>query len=355
MDPQPVTRGLPSDIAQSLIVARYELLKYLRSRRFLIGLVIVTLGIAPTYILPPALGSPYTGTAANEPLPLWTFPPGLVLANLSHRGVDAPSLVLALNGTPLPSAGAWQFNATFNAVVFYPGLLQGNLSQYAVTASYDWATDPVEFAGSFLQFLQFLLVITVTFFAADAIVSEFSNRTGFLLFPNPARRSALLGGKFLASLGLTLLLVGLYYALIAGLSWATLGGVASRLGLSFVFALWWSAGAVAVAFLLSSVLRGVTEASVLTFFLFLMILPIIDVVGEAVGIEFWWSLTFTLPVATNILEVPYPGDQVIDAGPGFQLTLFSPDPGVSSLVVGLYLAGALLVAYLLFRRRQMLG
>lgn len=355
MDPQPVHRALPSDMEQLVTVARYELVKYLRSRRLLISLILVGFVVGLIYALPLALGSSYSGTASQESLSLLSPAPGMILAALNHSVADPETLAIAVNGTPLPSEGAWQFNVSASTVLFNPLLFPGNLSQYSVRASYEWAMDPTDFASQLLQFMGFLVIIAVTFFAADAIVSEFQGKTGFLLFPNPVRRGALLGGKFLASFALTGLLIALYYLLTLALSWVTLGDVAPRLGLSLAFSVWYAAAAVAVAFLLSSLLRGVTEASVLTFFMFLLILPIIDSVGQFAGIEFWWSLTHAGGVANNILEVPYPEDQEIEAGPGFRMRIFSPDPALSTLVVGLYAGLGLLVAYLLFRRRQMLG
>ncbi|MCU0860093.1 MAG: hypothetical protein MUE55_05870 [Thermoplasmata archaeon] len=62
MEEKTAHHGIPSDMAQVPIVWRYELLKYLRSKRIVAAVAIVLLIMALIYVIPPALGHPYKGT-----------------------------------------------------------------------------------------------------------------------------------------------------------------------------------------------------------------------------------------------------------------------------------------------------
>ena len=86
--------SIPSDFRQFLLVVRYEILKYLRSKRLIAMLIILALIIGLILGVPPALG-------------------------------------------------------------------------------HDYPSDALDFAGMFVGFVSILIILCVTFFGADAIVSEF--------------------------------------------------------------------------------------------------------------------------------------------------------------------------------------
>src|SRR4030065_1097822 len=91
-------RKAPSDPIQIPIVWSYELLKYLRSWRLLASIAIVVAILALIYILPPALGRPYSGT--DENVVIWVedfseinmsmpgFTPPQSFGTINRRGVD---------------------------------------------------------------------------------------------------------------------------------------------------------------------------------------------------------------------------------------------------------------------------
>ena len=81
--------------------------------------------------------------------------------------------------------------------------------------------DAAKFIGNYAGFVSIMIVIGVTLFAGDAIVSEFQGRTGYLLFPNPVKKSSLYAGKFLASVGIMSLVIVAYYlvAIVIGLAY----------------------------------------------------------------------------------------------------------------------------------------
>ncbi len=170
---------LPSDVDQVMVVAKYDVLKYLRSKRLLGIIAIEVLVLVLITAIPPLLGNAYP-------------------------------------------------------------------------------TDVNTLVGRYVNFTDLLVIIGATLFAGDAIVSEFQGRTGYLLFPNPVKRSVLLAGKFIASLGAMFLVLIVYYgaALVLGLA---ITGSFSTLGLeSLLLAMLYSISALAVGYLISSVMKGST-------------------------------------------------------------------------------------------------
>ena len=73
--------------------------------------------------------------------------------------------------------------------------------------------DPTDFITRVLSFLSVLSILSATFFGADAIVSEYESKTGYFLFPNPIRKTAIFLGKFIASVLVSVGAIGLYYVI----------------------------------------------------------------------------------------------------------------------------------------------
>jgi ABC-2 type transport system permease protein len=266
----------PSDVNQVGVVVKYEVLKYLRSKRLLGLIIIEALVLLLITVLPPLLGN-------------------------------------------------------------------------------DYATNADAFINGYMSYVTILIVIGATLFAGDAIVSEFQGRTGYLLFPKPVKRSVLLAGKFIASAGAMFLVLMAYYLVALLLGLAITGGF-STLGVeSLLLAMLYSLAALAVGYLISSVMKGATGALILTFALFLFILTILMGVLTVGGVEPWFLVNFAGGVVGYITQVPYPTSGVGDPGVGPQLSMnqYIPDIGVSVAVMLTYLVVSLVLAYFFFKRREM--
>ncbi len=272
-----VHRHTPSDAAQIPIVWRYELLKYLRSKRLLASIAIAAVVVGLIYAIPILTGDGY-----------------------------------------------------------------GN-------------STPEQFSVNFVQFASILVVICATFFGADSIVGEFQSRTGYLVFPTPMKREVLFAGKFMASMTSGIIVMALFYLGVGGLSLATVGGVDADFLTSFGFALEYLLAAMAVAYFISSIMKGSTGATVLTFFLFIMILPIIDGISMFSGVKVEGSLTFAGGAVVDILMDPYPVDVKQDIGQDMSFYNFYPDPGIAALVMVIYAAVAMILSMVLFKRKQLMG
>jgi len=223
-----------------------------------------------------------------------------------------------------------------------------------------YPSDVRTFPSTFLSFVSILIVLSVTFFGSDAIVSEFQQRTGYALFPSPIRRRIILLGKYVASALSSLLVVSVYYAIIIVSAQAIYGTLLDELVLSYYLAVVYMLSILAFAFLLSSIMKGTTGSAVLTFFLFQMILPIIDVVLNSADIDPWFSITNAGSIISSILTMPRamggPGRgplQPTGAAVGIPYPLYIPEVLSSLIVMINYFAITLLAAIYVFERREL--
>ncbi len=169
-----------------------------------------------------------------------------------------------------------------------------------------YPTDANVFINRYANFTALLVVICATLFAGDAIVSEFQGRTGYLLFPNPVKRWVLLAGKFIASVGATFLVLIIYYGatLIIG---TAITGSFSTLGVeSLLLALLYSVATLAVAYLISSVMKGSTGSLIFTFALFVFIFNIVSEILTISNVDPWFMLNFADAAILDITVSPYP-------------------------------------------------
>lgn len=355
---------VPTDFEQMSVVWRYELLKYLRSWRLMASFAIVVAVMALMYLLPPMLGEGYSGTDTR--VDVWVVPAsgvpdgpytvyGVGLINRSQ--IDVDSLVVYRDGAEYPFAdGASWFlsEVSYGSASVYTIMFLEDISGSEITATYEWYISPESFETLFLNFASFLIIICATFFGADAIVGEFQNRTGYLVFPNPMKRSTLFLGKFAASLTAGMMVLVVFYLVLAGLSLFSARGIDDDFLMSFVYSVEFLVAAMAVAYLVSAVLKGSTGATVLTFFLFIMILPIVDSVSMFAGVKIEGSVTFSAGALIYVLTDPYPVDESQDFGV-FTMNMFYPDPVLAHAVMLGYAAVALVLGIYLFNRKQLAG
>ena len=359
---------VPSDLKQIPIVWRYELLKYLRSKRLIASMAIAVVVLALLYALPPLLGQSYSGTDSDVTLvlqPAGNFTDGsggpvslTAAATIDRSQIDLDTLVIYMDGVEYPASSGvnWFISKlTLEGQSTYVVFFTQDVSGHIMTATYDWYTSPASFETTFLNFAGILVVICATFFGADALVSEFQNRTGYLIFPNPVRREVLFFGKFAASMTAGILVMTLFYGALAGLSAYTARGIDDDYILSYAIALEYLMAVMAVAYLISTLLKGTTGATVLTFFLFVMILPIVDGISLVAGTKIDASVTFASDALIYILMDPYPTDWSQEFPGGFTISNFYPDPSTAAVVMLAYAVIAVLISLVLFKRKQLVG
>jgi ABC-2 type transport system permease protein len=220
----------------------------------------------------------------------------------------------------------------------------------------DYPSDPLDFAGRFVGFVSIIVILCITFFGADAIVSEFQHKTGYILFPNPLKKSVILFGKFFASFLSSMLMLLIFYGIVMVSTAAVTGSLPGEIGLSFLFCVMFLGSALSVTYLLSSIMKGTTGATVLTFFLFFLILPIIESVFTFAAVKPWASITFTSGIILYILQVPYPTDIVEEmtfGGETIEIHQFYPEVVLSLFVMLIYMLIAFIFTYFIFLRKEM--
>src|SRR5674536_152152 len=161
----------------------------------------------------------------------------------------------------------------------------------------DYSKDPKEFTVNMLSFLSILAILSATFFGADAIVSEYESKTGYFLFPNPIRKTAIFLGKFIASVLVSVGAIGLYYVFAVISVRIIDGSIPANTGLSFAYSLVYLFAILAIAYLFSAIMRSSVYSLVLTFFTFFLILPIVDAVGSIAKFKPWFSITFASEIS----------------------------------------------------------
>lgn len=221
----------------------------------------------------------------------------------------------------------------------------------------DYPDDALSFASLNLGFITLLIIISGAIFAGDAITSEFEKKTGLLLFPSPQRGSTIFVGKYIAAVLATFFVVTLYY-LITALEIVQIyggGSLTEAVGKSYLLALIYSAAVVSIIYFLSAVLKRSITASILGFFLLMMIIPIVTSVISMVDVDPWWSVTHSAGLITDVLGVGSDGGFGPGGGPGEEGfgTGFSPDFYVGTAVMVAYAIIFFTAAVIFATRRRM--
>lgn len=207
-----------------------------------------------------------------------------------------------------------------------------------------------------LGFISILLVITGAFFGTSALNSEFQEKTGYILFPNPVTRTSIWFGKFIASAIIGAFVIAIYYSVVTVATLIKYQNVPQEIVQSAIFAFVFVIMIMSISFLISSVLRGSTGAAVLIFFLFILILPILDgFLVNLAEIKPVYSPSFSAKIIQNVLVVPYPSDLEqgdVPRGPFDQFRFVAyVDDSLSVLIS--YSIIASIVSILLFKRKEM--
>jgi ABC-2 type transport system permease protein len=161
------------------------------------------------------------------------------------------------------------------------------------------------------------VILTGIFFGADAISTEFQNKTGYYLLPNPVRRSSIFIGKWIASFLASAIAIGVYAAITIADGAIYFGSsIPYQFGESFVFALFYIFPILGVSFFLSSVFKNnsysILVTAILLLFGFTYITPLITALSNS---EPWYVLTYGAGIIAHVLSSSgYPPHEVVIAG-----------------------------------------
>lgn len=202
----------------------------------------------------------------------------------------------------------------------------------------------------------FIQVITVAFFGSGMIVSEFYDKTGYSLFPNPINRTSIWLGKFIAAEIASFLIISVYYVVISTATFYKYGELPNEIIISLLFSFLVTTSLMCITFLASSIFRSPTSALVIIIILFIIVLPMIDGLFIPLAeIKPWFTPSFSSGIISNILKVPYPIDleegQLL-RGP-FDSARFVPYVAESILVQILYLFFSGISSIVIFKKMEM--
>jgi ABC-2 type transport system permease protein len=207
-------------------------------------------------------------------------------------------------------------------------------------------------ASTFFSFASIWVVVVGAFFAGDAIASEYEHKTGYVLFPNPVKRNSLVLGKFVAAFIAGLLPVAIYYILGVAELLGTYGTVPLEIGASFLYALLYLLCVLGITFLFSGALKSSMAATLLSFFMFILILSIASSVIMLAGIEPWFLPNYA---AGSITQVINPQQDAVVQAPGspFKFYQFYPKFPASIVVQAAYFIVALALSMIAVNRKEM--
>jgi len=205
------------------------------------------------------------------------------------------------------------------------------------------------------SFASFLVILSTAFFGGDAISSEFQNKTGFFLVPNPIRRSAIYTGKWLAALAASTIILGIFAAMILANGLYYFGtSVPTGFLESILFAWVYLIAALSLAFAFSSLFKSSAISILMSVILLLFVFDVVDTVASTVvGIEPWFSITYGAGIVSSILDAVYPPHlTTTPVGPRFSITTYTASVPEGLAIMIVYFVVMAVLGLWLFERKE---
>lgn len=182
------------------------------------------------------------------------------------------------------------------------GLVLGLLTFLPYLLGHSLPKDKNALSALYITFIQIVTLLSVTLFTSTQIVSEFEERTALILFTRPIRKTSIFLGKMAASLLMGALFVSIYYAASCLVSLVIAGGIGGGMlksyGLALLFVFTLSGMSMAV----SSITKKASTSAMLTFFVIVLISPVVANILSSSGIASWWTLENLGDSISNVLD-----------------------------------------------------
>jgi ABC-2 type transport system permease protein len=217
--------------------------------------------------------------------------------------------------------------------------------------------DSPELFATFVSSMGTLATICAVFFAGDAIASEFERKTGYILFPNPVKRTTLVVGKYIACVVATAIIIIIAYLISAGALLGFYQQVPGGILGSMAIALMLACSVISMAFVFSSVLKGGMGATIATLLTYLVIFSVISGALSAAGYDPWFmpNRAGDAVTATYGITLGQAFGGMSRGGPmGGLASRSSPDPTLSFFVLLGYTVVFLLISIWLAKRKEMI-
>lgn len=213
-----------------------------------------------------------------------------------------------------------------------------------------------EIFAIFTTSMSTLAVIGAVFFSGDAIASEYEQRTGYILFPNPVKRTTIVIGKYIACLIATSSIILSAYLVSALGTLAFYGRIPIGMLGSLAIALMLGCMMIGLAFLFSSILKGGMGATIATLLTYMVVFSIISSTLSYAGYEPWFMPDRAADSLASTYGIPLEelGGGIYGGGRWISgMIRASQDPVLSFTVLTVYAVVFLIAATWLARRREM--
>jgi ABC-2 type transport system permease protein len=216
------------------------------------------------------------------------------------------------------------------------------------------ATDLTFYSNWWGSAVTFVIVLSGIFFGGDAISSEFQNKTGYFVAPNPIRRSSMYIGKLLAAFIASTVILGVFAVITIGNGLFYFSSVPYQFGESLLFSLLYLIAVLGFTFLFSSLFKSSAMSIIVTAILFLFVFSLIQtLVSALVQIEPWFILTYGSQIIGNVLTVPYPPHiTTIPVTEGFSLTTYSAPIPEGIAIMAIYFIVTAAIGLFLFEKKE---
>lgn len=216
--------------------------------------------------------------------------------------------------------------------------------------------DSPEFFAIMVTSMGALAILGAVFFAGDAIASEFERKTGYILFPNPVKRTTIVVGKYLACFIATATILIVAYLISAGALLGFYGQVPGGILGSLAIALMLACSMISMAFAFSSVLKGGMGATIATLLTYMVVFSIISMSLSYAGYDPWFmpdragdTMTATYGIS---MEQVFGG--MAGGGPMMGMMQASQDPVLGFLVLLGYAVILFGVSIVVTKRKEMI-
>jgi ABC-2 type transport system permease protein len=232
--------------------------------------------------------------------------------------------------------------AILTAVVGYyrpEGMMTSNLAFYS-----EWWGRSVTF----------VIVLTGIFFGADAISSEFQNKTGYFSITNPIKRSSIYIGKWLAAFIASTAILAVFTVITLGNGFYYFGlNVPVEFLQSVLFSWLYLIAVLGFSFFFSSFFKSSSMSILVTAILFLFVFDMIQLlIVNFVQIEPWFILTYGSSIIGNVMSVPYPPHATTVYAGDTTFTMFNATIPEGLAIITVYFAVTAVLGLLLFERKE---
>ncbi len=231
---------------------------------------------------------------------------------------------------------------------------------YALIPDNPMPDTQAEYFENQLGLFNLLLIFSVCFFFSGIICSEYSEKTGFVVFPK-INKYKLITGKYIGSLTLVYAIAAVYYIVLGSFGYYFYKEpIIDRYFFSFAIVLIYLLALTSFVTFFSSFMKNVNMTIISTILILLLVFQIVDNLVVLYNPEFepLYSLNYAKELIQSVLWEDFPetrSERYVDReSRSFRRrSWLTPPIGVGIFVMLLYLIICLTSAIIIFQRKQL--